>query len=695
MVLLSCAFCGCTSLPRGRAAVKSVDIEGNEEVSTKSIRTKLATQASPKFLGLFRGVVYEYEVFDLYVLQRDLARVERYYRARGFYKARARAGRVSYDDPRRVRVLIQVEEGPPTLVGKLELNGLEGLDPELSRAVRESAEQKVGVGKRFEEGAFQEAEKQIRRALTDEGYAYARVTRTADVELPIDRARVRFDVVPYERARYGEITIEGLGDLPKRPVRAALYLEPGDEFSTSDIEDAQQAVLDLGVFSSVEIEPQLDDPPPPSYRVPLRVKVQPGRLHELKLGGGIELDAIRTDLHLLAGWEHKNFFGDMRHFQVEVRPGVVLYPTRFPSFQAPTDFLPEAKLRAELRQPSFIERRMGGFLRGEFNIYPVLLSSEINPDAPVIGYREAKGTFGVDRKIRRFYGSPSYNVQQVTPFAYVGVLDPALGPLLISYPGLFLSFDLRNDPVKPHKGLFLSTNVEFAGGPVFGDAEDFKVQPEARFYVPLGDEVTLGLRGTLGLLFPRNYGRTIESNAQGERPPPGVSREEWVFDTQVNFFRAFFSGGPSSNRGYALRGIGPHGVVPFFEPTLAAAQLAAACADPNAPDFDPARCLLPLGGPTLWEASAEVRFPLTGPLSSALFCDTSDVSPREVNPRFDRPHLSCGPGARYETPIGPIRLDIGYRIPGLQVLGDDTGEGEPPTFFGVPLAFHFGVGEAF
>src|SRR4030095_14313781 len=98
-------------------------------------------------------------------------------------------------------------------------------------------------------------------------------------------------------------------------------------------------------------------------------------------------------------------------------------------------------------------------------MYPVLLTSEIDPDAPVLGYREAKGAVGVDRKIRRFYGSPSYNMQQVTPFTYVGVLDDALKPLLISYPALFLSFDLRNDKVAPHKGLFLSTNLEFAGTP--------------------------------------------------------------------------------------------------------------------------------------------------------------------------------------------------------------------------------------
>jgi outer membrane protein insertion porin family/translocation and assembly module TamA len=64
--------------------------------------------------------------------------------------------------------------------------------------------------------------------------------------------------------------------------------------------------------------------------------------------------------------------------------------------------------------------------------------------------------------------------------------------------------------------------------------------------------------------------------------------------------------------------------------------------------------------------------------------------------RFDRLHLSCGLGGRYETPVGPVRLDLGYRIPGMQVLGpDDSGEGIPPTLFGAPIAVHVGIGEAF
>ena len=684
----------CAKLPHGRAAIDAVDVEGNDTVSGGDIEEKMATRSSPKFLGLFRGVVFDYEVFDLYVLQRDLARVERYYRARGFYKARARAGRVYYVDPHHVRVEVQVLEGPPTSIAKIAIQGLDGVDDDTATLAREAVDLRLEKGARFEEDSFSEAEDALRRALTDNGYAWAKVKRTAQVDLPSDRAFVRFDVEPGPVAHYGQISVSGLEDLPESKLRNALLLTPGDRYSTAEIEDAQQAALDLGVFSSVEIQSKLGEGPNPERVVPLHVQVQPSTLHAVKLGVGAQLDVTRADVHLIAGWEHKNLFGGLRHFSVELRPGLVFYPTRFPSLQPPTHYLPEAKLHSELRQPGFIEGRTNGFVRGEYNIYPVLLSTEVDSKAPILGYREAKGTVGVDRKFWRFYARPSYNVEYNTPFAYAGQLDSALDPLFISYGSLFGTLDFRDDYVEPHQGVFLAGEVQVAGGPFGGDAQDVKLEPEARFYVPLGRDLTLAMRAATGFVFPRNYGDSIESNAKNRRPPPGVSRDAWARDVQIAFFRALFSGGPSSNRGYGLHGVGPHGVIPFFRPDLAAQQLTTSC-DPQSPDYDSARCALPLGGLTRWEASIGLRYDISDPLSGAVFCDSSDVAPTELTFRFDRPHLSCGVGARYGTPVGPVRLDLGYRVPGLQTLGDDSGEGVPPTLFGAPIAVHIAIGEAF
>ena len=71
--------------------------------------------------------------------------------------------------------------------------------------------------------------------------------------------------------------------------------------------------------------------------------------------------------------------------------------------------------------------------------------------------------------------------------------------------------------------------------------------------------------------------------------------------------------------------------------------------------------------------------------------------------RFSVPHLSIGPGIRYLTPVGPFRLDIGYRVPGMQAIGEkelsaEEGGGDVSNLFGIPwlpMAVNIALGEAF
>lgn len=680
-------------MPKGRAAVHSVEFEGTDQIDSGELQEMIATQPSSRFLGLFPGVVYDYSIYNRYTLERDLERIERFYRARGFYQARARAGLVRHSSDTQADVTIEVQEGLPSLVGSVEIRGIESLPARVVKAVRLAA-QPLAIGTPFREDVYVQVEQGIHRALTDAGYAWASVQRGARVDIPRHVVGVWFDVKAGPQAYVGEVTIVGEKPLNEEVIRRAVDLKPGERYSTQDIADARDAVLNLGVFSNVVIEPQLGEGPSKDLRVPLRVQVTKMKLRALQLGAGFELDVIRTDVHLRARWEHRNFFGDYRHFVAEVRPGLVFYPTRLPGLDAPTNYLPEVKSRLELRQPGFLEARTFGALRTEFSIYPVLLTPDIDPDASVLGYRELLLAVGLERPYRRLFGSLYYNLQFNTPFTYIGLLDPALTGVLISYVSLRTSVDLRNDSINPHKGLFLGTDFEFAG--LGGDALDLKIKPEVRGYIPIGRKPTLALRFGLGFVFPFNYGESLLDNATFGRPPEGMPRDEWVKDVQLVYFRGLFSGGTNSNRGYPYRGVSPHGVIPFFTPTVAAEALAQGC-EPSAADATSSRCNQPLGGFTLWEGSAEVRFPISGPFSGATFCDMSDVSPKKIDLRFRYLHLSCGVGARYDTAVGAIRFDAGYRIPGMQVIGgaDDEIEGNAGTFFGLPLTISLGIGEAY
>ncbi|HEY6725743.1 MAG TPA: POTRA domain-containing protein [Polyangiaceae bacterium] len=704
------ATSACTSIPERRFAIESISVEGANAIDSSELEEHLASRESPKFLGVLSGVVYDHQVFNRHVLEADLQRIERYYRARGYYRARVRAGRVDYVDGRKVRIEIVVEEGPPVTVEHVFVSGLDQLPAELALEARTEVGKILGAGALFDEQAFEDAAKKLESVLANHGYAHARVERRARVDLPRNRATATFSATPGPLTRYGEVTLRGLGSIPEEPVRRALDISPGAPFSREELEAAERALLDLGVFSAVSVRADLPrqrgrgrgrgrraasnakadtgspNQPLPTV-VPVVVTVEPSKLRSVRLGVGLHADTLRTDLHLTAGWEHQNLLGGLQHFLVEFVPGIVFYPTRVPGFQAPEAYLPEARLRSEFREPGFLEARTNALIRAEASVYPVLLTSDPDPEAPILGYQDLRASVGLDRRLFKLYGSISHNVQMNQPFTYEGPLDEDLDTALVSYPELLTSLDLRDDGVNPHSGLYLENRLQVAG--VGGDAIDVKVEPEARVFVPLGRRLTFAVRGGIGLLFAQNYGDTVLPNTLSGQPGD-ASRAEWVRDVQLMFMRGLFSGGPTSNRGYRAREVGPHGVVPFYNPGQSTADIASECSDNES-----AECRLPLGGFTLWEASVELRFPIFGPLRGAVFSDVSDVAPEQLQFRFDRLHLSAGLGARYATPLGPVRLDVGYRIPGLQAPDGASGEGIPDEIFGLPIAISLGIGAPF
>jgi outer membrane protein assembly factor BamA len=702
LALAVATLAGCYSVPPARQAVDHVRIQGATQVSSAEIEDRIATAPSPRFLGIWEGVVFDYRYYDKFVVQRDIARIQRYLQAQGFYDARVTAGRVIETTAGHVRVEIVVEEGEPATIEIVRFSGLESVPFELQAQALNSV--RLATGARFNEDAYDAAKAALVNTLTSRGYAWAEVSGHITVNLLTHRAAVDLGVRPGPRFKIGQVTLLGLdGKLPEAPVRRALRLRPGRDFSTDDLDAAKQALLDLGVFSDVEITwPKAPSAAEGKQQVPVNeakepaidivVNVTPSLLHTLRLGAGGELDVIRTDIHAMIGWEDRNFLGGLRRFSVSLKPGVVLFPTALPTLHTPSRLLPESRLRTDLRQPGFPEARTNWLLRGEYNVYPVLLRP-INEDV-ILGYQEIRGATGFERTFffSHLYSSILGHVQANYPFTYHGPLDSTLGSVQLRFLELETDLSFRDDPVRPHKGVFIGNTLQYAGGLLGGNISDIKEQPDVRLYVPISRTVTFALRGSVGLLFPRNYGEALS----GQSSDPEVLTR----DVQLLYFRAFFSGGPNSNRGYPFRSIGPHGAAPFLSPNRTADQVFREECNPFSPSYayDPSICAVPLGGLSLWEASAEVRFPLLGPLTGAVFADSSDVSRQKTTLRFNYPHLSAGGGLRYDTPLGPVRADVGYRIPGLQKIGgqlDPIIDGDPGTILGLPIAISIGVGQAF
>jgi len=682
------ASAACRPLPP-EPLVDSVRIRGTRAVDADKLREGLSTTDTPLLFGIFPRVL-EYAIFDPNVLARDLERIERYLRARGYYEGKVTAARVLRTGAHSVRVEIEIHEGQPVHVARID-PGLSALPFDVMLDVNRA--RRMADGDVFDEARFEDDRQRIERVLLDSGYAFGKVEAKAQVDIASHAAHLVYRIEAGQKARYGPIQIVGLDEIPEGPVRDNLNLHEGDVYSESELEDAERALVSLGVFASVQVRP--DRAHPESGRVPVLVQIRESALRSVRIGGGSRFDVLRLSASLAASWEHRNFLGGMRRFSLSARPGVTFFPTRIGRIEPWTSYLPEAYVSAELRQPSFIEGRTTAKFNLQFAAYPLLYPYEgSEPEAePIIGYFEVKASAGVQRAFfnHHLQIAPSYNWQANFPFYYQNAQPTKPDQVRVSFPELVTTLSFVDDVLDPHSGFTLSNSLQVAGHGMGGTVSDVRLSPEVKGYLPVRKGV-LAARLTFGFLFPSGYGDAAFAAGQElDARDPAV-----VADQQKLLFRAFYSGGPNSNRGYSYRGVGPQGPIGFLLPTGLNCNESA-----NVPL--PSGCILPLGGLTLWEASIEARipFPVSVPLSGVVFVDTSDLTSNIGTITTNAPHLSPGVGLRYMTPVGPIRLDVGYRVPGAQQPAQRVEQGAveytpPKELFGFfPGAVHLAIGQAY
>jgi len=219
-------------------------------------------------------------------------------------------------------------------------------------------------------------------------------------------------------------------------------------------------------------------------------------------------------------------------------------------------------------------------------------------------------------------------------------LDPATG----SQDGTLVAvaFDARRstaapNPIDARRGYLVSAHVERAARALHGSFSYVAASVEARHYIEVRRRVIVASRVQAGSIAPTG----------------GLS-------ANVPFSKRYFLGGATSIRGWGRYEVSP----------LSGSGL-------------------PLGGLSMFLATGELRVRLKGQLGAVAFLDIGNVwaDPWRVHPGDLR--YAVGPGLRYNTPVGPVRFDVGYQLnpePGLLV------NGRPETR---RWRIHFSIGQAF
>lgn len=196
---------------------------------------------------------------------------------------------------------------------------------------------------------------------------------------------------------------------------------------------------------------------------------------------------------------------------------------------------------------------------------------------------------------------------------------------LSTFSGTFIR-DTRDKPLDAHRGFYQTADLGVTPRPLGSSADFTRFLTQTAYYKGVGGGIVWANSIRLGL-----------AKAYGGDTVPTSER--------------FFAGGGTTLRGFPVNGAGPQRVVPF-------------CSDPA----DSTTCVnvtVPVGGNQLFIFNSEGRFPLPfmKNLGAVVFYDGGNVY-QNINFRqfVDDFTNTVGVGIRYNTPVGPVRFDIGRNL---------------------------------
>ena len=678
-LLMALLVLGCAAKqpPQGEV-VKSIKFQGNGGflggVPDSSLRNAMEQSQSAGMWWMQpseRAVV-----LDRTSLSKDAWRIETWYANNGFFDASVkgwdvitvREGNSEKGKPKVVRVVGIVEEGKQATIRSIKWKGLKKTGGAFIDLIRKKAA--VKPDEPFNIDAVRETEGMLLNQLHDMSFGFATVTTKVDAYPEEGVVDLTVHAKTGPACRFGPITVTGDYDIPEAFVRSEVTIKEGRAFRASTLAETQRRLFALGVFSMVNVVPDL------SRRsekiIPIRLELSESSYRQVKVGAGLSVESGKQDVHALAEFQHVNVFNRLWNLTTQLRPGYAWIGdvSEIGSSGAETQKSPTGAASVALTIPHFPARdfELTNTIDAEYGIEDgyEFFSPAYGPDITWQMSEKLGLRLGYSIKFFKYYnleaddspGQDRFGLNFTNPYVLSSLHQEVI-------------WNTRDNALFPSTGEYIVTGLKEAGGPFGGGFNyleartDWRIFRRIRELVGFRPNVTVGTRLAGGVILPYAFG-----GAQGEVP----------------FAERMTLGGANDVRGWTRAHLGPYlcdveaytGGMDLSDPGQAAL-----CAGQMGRE-QATTAIQPVGGTAYLHGTFEVRKYTLDGYGFAVFNDWGmvwntwrDVRPLELLP-------TAGAGLRYKSPIGAIRLDGAYRF-NIEPMFE-----KEPTF-----QIHFGLSEAF
>ena len=573
----------------------------------------------------------------------------------------------------RVPVIVELEvtEGPQTRVRSVRV---EGSQADRGEGIRATIS--FDVGDRYYVPQVLSDRDGIRQRYLDDGFERAAVAVEAEFSEELDAVDIVYRVNEGTQIVIEHIVIVGNDAIRSAAIRQEITLEEGAPLSLVDVAETRRRLNALGLFRRIDIR---DFSHGGQGLRDVVIIVDEAPATRLSYGGGLEASVrLRRETTVDGSqaverleFAPRGFFqvgrGNLwgKNRSVDLFTRVSLRRKNDPAGLIAGDEgnslgLNEYRALGAYQEPRVLDTQWDGLITG-------FVEQLVRPGFDL--FRR-----GINAQVRRqlrpgLAVSVDYGLgQNRTTNKELSAQDEPLVDRL--FPQVRLSafsgslvFDRRDDPSDPRGGELYTIDTKVAARAIGSEVGFVKTYVGAFMYreIPAAPSLVFAAGARMGLAGAFVRSVSIIPEAPPDEDFGGVSGSRVEFDVgELPLSERFFAGGDTSVRGFALDRLGDEATI-----------------DPDG---------FPQGGNATLIFNAELRAPVTRAIGIVVFLDAGNVYNRVSDISLARIRGGAGFGVRYRSPVGPIRVDLGFKLNRQEF---DNGELERPT------ALHISIGQAF
>ncbi len=581
------------------AKIRQINIVGNKAFKQDELLDQIKLTTPGWFTWYSKNDQYSKQK-----LAGDIETLRSFYLNRGYLEMQIESTQVSISpDKKDIFITININEGQKYTITGIKLEGeMLGREAELAELVT------LKAGEAYSGQKMTESTRKISERMGVFGYAFASVNAVPEIDRAKSQVAFTIFVDPGKRVYVRNINIGGNDRTRDEVIRREFRQQESSWYDGDKIKLSRDRLGRLGFFTDTTVD-TVEVPGTPD-QVDLDVKVTEKPTGAIMLGAGF---SSSEKLTLTGSINQANAFGSGNNIGISVNTSRV-YRTIVLSHTNPY-FTDDGVSRTvdvyyrTTRPPIYLT---------DVNFKVVTKGASVSFGVPFTEFdRVFLGLGAEETQVDTFSNSPSRYMKYVQDFS--GDADGIGGVTTRSYP-LTAAWqrDNRDSALIPTKGRYRRANLEVSPA---GSASYYRATYQDQYFWPLFSSATFALNGEV------NYGGGI-----GTKPYP--------------IFKNFYAGGIGSVRGYTAGSLSVSGTGNVSSTS----------------GYN-----LPIGGAARVIVNAELQLPFPGTgvdrsLRWFTFVDAGQVwNPQDgESVRLGDLRYSTGLGISWISPVGPLKLSLGY-----------------------------------